>query len=226
MAKKLNWQREYFEGPPEMQATLSDQQQDLLREIKALEQTMYNRKHDTRFTAAQNAEFREEKLYEIQTRFYAANEKMYAQLQQEAEAHRADFLRRTEADTSRLLLEQRRWENRYAGMNEDQLSEEAGSYATEQEPSKLLSWTPDRLESLTAALARRKGSMAQELRKEMERKEYNQPWKYEKPEFHRAMKLYTPEYGAATVLNSFGELEKVDIAGVYMEKDSMQEGDA
>jgi hypothetical protein len=222
--KQENWQRAYFDSEdPLLQATLTDEQQQLLKEIKELEGVMFNRRHDTRWTAAQNREYREQKFFEIQERFYARNAAMSAQLQQEAEKHRADYLRRTDADTSRLLLEQRRWENRYAGMSKAQLEEEANAYGSEKDPAKLLAWSPDRLDALSAAALRVRKNPDEVLEKAKQERRYLEPWRYEKPEFYQAMNLYNSEFGVARVVNACGALEDVPVAGVYMEKIQMDE---
>lgn len=222
MKEYPNYEREGFEGlDPVSAMVLTDEQQQLLKDVKALEQEMFNRRHDTRWTAHQNVEHRERRLHEIQVKFYEANSRTYEALREQLEKHKQDFLKRTEADPTRLLLQQRRWENRYGGMDREQLEAEALSYGTQNEPGKLLDWTPDRLDALSAAFVRH-GKADGALQQAMQQKGYDRPWEYEKPEAYKALALYEPVYGQANVVNSVGQIEKVNIQKIYMEKTKME----
>ena len=222
MKEYPNYEREGFEGTERVSAmTLTDEQQQLLKNIKGLEQEMFNRRHDTRWTNQQNAEHRERRLHEIQVKFYEANTRAYEVLQEQAEKHKAEFLRKAEADPARLLLQQQRWLLKYGNMTREQLDAEAIIYGSETDSAKLLSWTPDRLDALSSAMMK-KGQPDGVLEQAKEQKRYEEPWRYEKPEVYQAMELYRPEYGRATVINSAGQIEKINIQKIYMERTKME----
>ena len=230
-SKELTWEREMFEGADEIaKATLTDEQQALFRDIQDLEKKMYDRRHDSRYTRQQNEEFRQSKLFEIETRFYNANAKMAAALEDEDKKYRDAFMKRAEADPARLLVEQRRWEARYAGMSKDKLEAEAEKYLSSDGPA----WTPDRLDLLGAALNRAKvkkiiyapgGDRPEErtFREWVELRHGHEPWRKGREAFYTAKQMYESELGQATVLNSAGQLETVEIEKIYTAKTSMEE---
>jgi len=194
-------QRETIADPD---AHLTEQQKRLFSDIRQLESDLAKRDPE------EKAAFREKALYEISLRFHNSNRAMLDELEKQAARHKADWLKEHEADPAKLLLEAHRWESRYTAMDAAKLDAEIDDYTQGADFSR------DRVDALGAAAARVKGEPDATLEVAKVRRNYAAPWRNQRPEFYKALQLYSSEFGTVSVLGADG-IETIEISEILQD---------
>jgi hypothetical protein len=219
--KHQNAARNLFEGEGLTgkwhKPVLTPEQEALKEQLHTLRSEMQQRDR-LNYTARENKEYYEAKLFEIQQAHYEANQARLASLQDGAEKVRRDWEKRRATTATKDALELRRHELEYETMDKRSLQQEARRCLDEGGPD----WTPERIAALGAHLKRAgvDGVQAEGESKpapfldQARRFHRDEPWRHDAPEVYKALDLYSAEFGQTKVLGEDGDIEPVDIAEI------------
>jgi len=215
----MGFENEYFQGKTYYgESVLTDEQKMLKADLEKLQQDMLERKR-LKYSAQENQEYFEERMYKIQEAFYLRNQSIAESLRAELEKKKEQYLKERKKSAVEDFVELQRLQLKYQALPDEQLIEEAQDFIGK--PTQ--EWTLDRLSVLNAELAKRgidKIGFAEtaptldgEASGAVQTKTFPQwiqarggdrPWEIQNPELLKALRLFDNPYGEFSALTEDG----------------------
>lgn len=223
MKYESEYEREVMTGDSWNEAALTDEQKAVVGKIQALETEMQARRKDPKYTNQENRDYEQEKLDNLKTLFFDANETVREGLERELEKHKEKLRAEKEKRADRDSLELKRAELEYSGYSKAEIEAEAMGYATNPDDPK---WTHDRLLVLNSFVGKHgiskvpggtKGATNKTFREWMDHHRARDEWLRtdEGRALDKAIKLYASHFGYANILNVYGKVEELDLDKIY-----------
>jgi len=228
----MGFERDYFEGQTFYgDSILTEEQQLLKADLEKLEKDMVQRKRQN-FTAEENQEFFENRMFEIQQAFYLRNQQVAEELKQALEDKKKQYYINRKKNAVEDFVELQRLQLKYSALNDEELIKEAQGYIGEPNAE----WGLDRLSVLNAELAKRgidtinyaetfEGNLEQgsgpvqtkKFTEWIQERGGDRPWEAENPEIMKALRLYDNPYGEFSALTEDGAIiPNLEIQAAYV----------